>query len=142
MHNKPLILIIFFTLLIIVSAYFIRHDYEKKVYDREEKRFIAVQQKRVSLYVHENVDNVKSITFTDYERLPAGNYAVYGYINHDKELEFSADITASSNFKYNGDLNSNDAFDRLKHDINKRKSVDQIIKEKHLNPKDYEYPWP
>lgn len=90
-----------------------------------EEQFWKRQEARVEKYIHYNVKNVKSITFTEHKVNPMGVPYIKGYINDDKELWFNASISTTENFE--------DKFSRsgeLRKLIKKpEKSVSEIEKE-------------
>ncbi|SFJ31123.1 Protein of unknown function [Bacillus sp. 71mf] len=65
----------------------------------KKEQFWKVQEARVEMYIHYNVKDVKSITFTKREISPMGIPHIKGYINNDKELWFLASISTTENFE-------------------------------------------
>ncbi|MBJ8117790.1 MULTISPECIES: DUF1433 domain-containing protein [Bacillus] len=86
---------------IIAGGYFTMEYLKQK---EEEKKFWKVQETRVAKYIHYNVKDVKSITFTEHETSPMGVPRLKGYINNDQQLDFVARISTTENFE--------DQFDR------------------------------
>ena len=41
------------------------------------------------------------------EKNPMGGYFFYGYVNHDKDYNFSATVSYDSNFQFNGRISYN-----------------------------------
>ena len=56
-------------------------------------------KERVEKYIHYNIKDVKSITFTKNDVSPMGVPSVEGYINNDKELWFDASISTTDKFE-------------------------------------------
>ncbi|EOP95477.1 DUF1433 domain-containing protein [Bacillus cereus] len=67
---------------------------------KEKKEiFWKAQEARVTKYIHYNVKNVKSITFTKQDVSPMGVPKLKGYINKDENLWFVAHISTTENFE-------------------------------------------
>ena len=65
----------------------------------EEEKFWKVQEARVEKYIRYNIQDVKSITFTEKSVSPMGVPRLKGYINNNKELDFIARISTTENFE-------------------------------------------
>ncbi|EDZ54390.1 conserved hypothetical protein [Bacillus cereus AH1134] len=65
----------------------------------KEEEFWKVQEARVEKYIHYNIKDVKSITFTENKISPMGVPHIKGYINNNKELDFTASISTTENFE-------------------------------------------
>ena len=88
--------------LLLMAGGFFTLEYLK--HKEEEEKFWKVQETRVAKYIHYNVKDVKSITFTEHETSPMGIPRLKGYINNDQQLDFVARISTTENFE--------DQFDR------------------------------
>ncbi|KZD29184.1 hypothetical protein B4081_4609 [Bacillus cereus] len=64
-----------------------------------EEKFWNEQKERVEKYIHYNIKDVKSITFTENKISPMGVPHIKGYINNNKELDFTASISTTENFE-------------------------------------------
>ncbi|MGG0730973.1 DUF1433 domain-containing protein [Bacillus paramycoides] len=119
---KKKLVIILSIICIIAGGYFTMEYLKQK---EIEEQFWKRQEARVEKYIHYNVKNVKSITFTEHKVNPMGVPYIKGYINDDKELWFNASISTTENFE--------DKFSRsgeLRKLIKKpEKSVSEIEKE-------------
>ena len=83
--------------LLLMAGGFFTLEYLK--HKEEEEKFWKVQETRVAKYIHYNVKDVKSITFTKNDVSPMGVPSVEGYINNDKELWFDASISTTDKFE-------------------------------------------
>ena len=81
---------------IIAGGYFTMEYLKQK---EEEEKFWKVQEVRVEKYIRYNIQDVKSITFTEKSVSPMGVPSIEGYINDDKELWFNANINTTENFE-------------------------------------------
>ncbi|TKH37236.1 DUF1433 domain-containing protein, partial [Bacillus cereus] len=93
---KKAIIIIISIIFIITGGYLGMEYLQKK---EQEGLFWKQQETRIEKYIRYNVKDVKSITFTKHEVNPMGVPSVDGYINNDKELNFSASISTTKNFE-------------------------------------------
>ncbi|KAA0745206.1 DUF1433 domain-containing protein [Bacillus sp. AY3-1] len=98
---KKKLLIILSIICIIAGGYFTMEYLKHK---EQEEKFWKTQETRVEKYIHYNVKDVKSITFTEHETSPMGIPRLKGYINNDQQLDFVARISTTENFE--------DQFDR------------------------------
>ncbi|MEZ2646642.1 DUF1433 domain-containing protein [Bacillus wiedmannii] len=83
--------------LLLMAGGFFTLEYLK--HKEEEEKFWKVQETRVAKYIHYNVKDVKSITFTERETSPMGIPRLKGYINNDQQLDFVARISTTENFE-------------------------------------------
>ncbi|MBJ7937675.1 DUF1433 domain-containing protein [Bacillus cereus] len=95
--KKAMILVIS-AVILIAGGYFTMEYLKQKEKEKEEK-FWKVQEARVEKYIHYNIEDVKSITFTKKDVSPMGVPSVEGYINNDKELWFDASISTTDKFE-------------------------------------------
>ncbi|MED1093837.1 DUF1433 domain-containing protein [Bacillus paramycoides] len=119
---KKVIILVVSVIVLIAGGYFTMEYLKQK---EEEERFWKVQEARVEKYIRYNIQDVKSITFTEKSVSPMGVPSIEGYINDDKELWFDASISTTENFE--------DKFSRSgelgKLIKNPEKSVSEIEKE-------------
>ena len=119
---KKKLVIILSIICIIAGGYFtMKYLKQKEI----EEKFWKAQEVRVEKYIHYNIQDVKSITFTERETSPMGIPRLKGYINNNQQLDFVARISTTENFE--------DQFDRSgelgKLIKNPEKSVSEIEKE-------------
>ena len=93
--KKAMILVIS-AVILIAGGYFTMEYLNKK---EQEEKFWNEQKERVEKYIHYNIKDVKSITFTKNDVSPMGVPSVEGYINNDKELWFDASISTTDKFE-------------------------------------------
>ena len=93
---KKAIIIIISIIFIITGGYLGMEYLQKK---EQEGLFWKQQETRIEKYIRYNIKDVQSITFTKHEVNPMGVAYVDGYINNDKELNFSASISTTKNFE-------------------------------------------
>ncbi|PFY96114.1 hypothetical protein COL60_30665, partial [Bacillus pseudomycoides] len=119
---KKKLVIILSIICIITGGYFTMEYLKQK---EQEEKFWKEQEARIEKYIHYNIKNVKSITFTEHKVNPMGVPSVSGYINNDKKLDFLASITTTKDFE--GDFTRSGELGKL---IKKpEKSVSEIEKE-------------
>jgi Protein of unknown function (DUF1433). len=108
-----------------------RHE-ELTTQEAEKKAFIEKQEKLITKYFKYNIPSYKSITFTGNERVPTGDFFIDSYLNNNKQLYFSAQISnGSGQHNFEGDLtHSNELFNLYRKDM---KSLPQIedLEKKH-----------
>lgn len=93
--KKVVILIV--SALVLIAGGFFSLEYLK---DKEiEEKFWKVQEARVEKYIRYNIQDVKSITFTERETSPMGIPRLKGYINNNQQLDFVARISTTENFE-------------------------------------------
>jgi len=88
--------------LLLIAGGFFTLEYLK--HKEQKEKFWKIQEARVTKYIHYNVKDVKSITFTEHETSPMGIPRLKGYINNNQQLDFVARISTTENFE--------DQFDR------------------------------
>ncbi|WP_410491490.1 DUF1433 domain-containing protein [Bacillus thuringiensis] len=93
--KKAMILVIS-AVILIAGGYFTMEYLKQK---EKEEEFWNEQKERVEKYIHYNIKDVKSITFTENKISPMGVPHIKGYINNNKELDFTASITTTENFE-------------------------------------------
>ncbi|MBJ7997895.1 DUF1433 domain-containing protein [Bacillus mycoides] len=93
--RKVMILVVS-AVMLIAGGYFTMEYLKKK---EKEEKFWKDQETRIEKYIHYNIQDVKSITFTKHDISPMGVPSVEGYINDDKELWFDASISTTDNFE-------------------------------------------
>ncbi|PET20191.1 hypothetical protein CN513_09205 [Bacillus cereus] len=91
--KKAMILVI--SAVILIAGGYFTMEYLKQ----KEEEFWKVQEARVEKYIHYNIKDVKSITFTENKISPMGVPHIKGYINNNKELDFTASISTTENFE-------------------------------------------
>ena len=93
---KKVMILIVSAMVIIAGGYFTMEYLKQK---EKEEKFWKEQKARVEKYIHYNVKDVKSITFTKHEVNPMGIPSIKGYINDNQELWFVASISTTENFE-------------------------------------------
>ncbi|MGE6540888.1 DUF1433 domain-containing protein [Bacillus luti] len=93
---KKVMILVVSAVVIIAGGYFTMEYLKQK---EKEEQFWKRQGARVEKYIHHNVKNVKSITFTEHKVNPMGIPYIKGYINDDKELWFNASISTTKDFE-------------------------------------------
>ncbi|WP_074626358.1 DUF1433 domain-containing protein [Bacillus cereus] len=93
---KKVMILIVSAVVIIAGGYFTMEYLKQK---EIEEKFWNEQKERVEKYIHYNIKDVKSITFTKNDVSPMGVPSVEGYINNDKELWFDASISTTDKFE-------------------------------------------
>ncbi|MGG1849324.1 DUF1433 domain-containing protein [Bacillus wiedmannii] len=93
---KKVMILVASAVVLIAGGYFTMEYLKQK---EEEEKFWKVQEARVEKYIHYNIKDVKSITFTERETSPMGIPRLKGYINNDQQLDFVARISTTDNFK-------------------------------------------
>ncbi|OKO52409.1 hypothetical protein ABH17_007585 [Bacillus toyonensis] len=123
---KKVMILVVSAVMLIAGGYFTIEYLKQK---EKEEKFWNEQTDRVEKYIHYNIKDVKSITFTENKISPMGVPHIKGYINHNKELDFIASISTNENFE--------DKFTRSgklgKLIKNPEKSVSEIEKEEKEN---------
>lgn len=74
-----------------------KEQHEKKENKQEEaiQHIIKEEKPRIEKYLKYNYKNVKEVKITKVDQTPMGTIYLDGYINQNKELDFSADIYES-----------------------------------------------
>ncbi|MED1039178.1 hypothetical protein S2E19_01579 [Bacillus mycoides] len=93
--KKAMILVVSAVMLIAGGYFTIEYLKQKE----KEEKFWNEQKERVEKYIHYNIKDVKSITFTENKISPMGVPHIRGYINGDKALWFDAGIGTTENFE-------------------------------------------
>ncbi|MCU5270502.1 DUF1433 domain-containing protein [Bacillus cereus] len=93
---KKVMILVVSAVVIIAGGYFTMEYLNQK---EKEEKFWKAQEARVEKYIHYNIENVESITFSDHSVSPMGVPSVEGYINNDKELWFDASISTTDKFE-------------------------------------------
>ncbi|PFV24417.1 hypothetical protein COL01_31280 [Bacillus thuringiensis] len=93
--KKAMILVVSAVMLIAGGYFTIEYLKQKE----KEGKFWNEQKERVEKYIHYNIQDVKSITFTENKISPMGVPHIRGYINGDKALWFDAGIGTTENFE-------------------------------------------
>ncbi|MFC9414741.1 DUF1433 domain-containing protein [Bacillus mobilis] len=83
--------------LLLIAGGFFTLEYLK--HKEQEEKFWKIQEARVTKYIHYNIKDVKSITFTKQDVSPMGVPKLKGYINKDENLWFIAHISTTENFE-------------------------------------------
>ncbi|MED0993756.1 DUF1433 domain-containing protein [Bacillus nitratireducens] len=93
---KKIVILIVSAVVLIAGGYFTMEYLKQK---EKEEKFWKTQEVRVEKYIHYNIKDVKSITFTERETSPMGIPRLKGYINNDQQLDFVARISTTENFE-------------------------------------------
>ncbi|EEM97747.1 MULTISPECIES: DUF1433 domain-containing protein [Bacillus cereus group] len=93
---KKVMILVVSAVMLIAGGYFTMEYLKQK---EKEEKFWKDQETRIEKYIHYNIQDVKSITFTKHDISPMGVPSVEGYINDDKELWFDASISTTDNFE-------------------------------------------
>ena len=91
------IVILIVSAIVLIAGVFFTMEYLK--HKEQEEKFWKTQETRVEKYIHYNIKDVKSTTFTKHEVNPMGIPTIKGYINGDQELWFVASISTTENFE-------------------------------------------
>ncbi|PEN43473.1 DUF1433 domain-containing protein [Bacillus wiedmannii] len=83
--------------LLLMAGGFFTLEYLK--HKEQEEKFWKIQEARVTKYIHYNIKDVKSITFTKQDVSPMGVPKLKGYINKYGNLWFIAHISTTDNFE-------------------------------------------
>ncbi|EIT84136.1 hypothetical protein A374_16864 [Fictibacillus macauensis ZFHKF-1] len=70
----------------------IEKEETEKGYRQERINYFAAQKKRIETFIHYNLNDVTSITFTRYGASEHLQSYIFGYINHKKELWFKVSL--------------------------------------------------
>ncbi|MFK4312366.1 MULTISPECIES: DUF1433 domain-containing protein [unclassified Bacillus (in: firmicutes)] len=93
---KKVMILVVSAVMLIAGGYFTIEYLKQK---EKEEKFWNEQKERVEKYIHYNIQDVKSITFTENKISPMGVPHIRGYINGDKALWFDAGIGTTENFE-------------------------------------------
>ncbi|MDI6678128.1 DUF1433 domain-containing protein [Bacillus wiedmannii] len=91
------IIILVVSVVALIAGGFFTLEYLK--HKEQEEKFWKIQEARVTKYIHYNIKDVKSITFTKQDVSPMGVPKLKGYINKDENLWFIAHISTTENFE-------------------------------------------
>ncbi|PGZ97132.1 hypothetical protein COE51_15230 [Bacillus pseudomycoides] len=90
-------LIVILSIICIITGGYFTMEYLKQKEIKEQ--FWKRQEARITKYIHYNIKDVKSITFTEHNVNPMGVPSIKGYINDNKELSFNASIIDSKDYE-------------------------------------------
>ncbi|MES5895510.1 MULTISPECIES: DUF1433 domain-containing protein [Bacillus cereus group] len=90
-------LVITVSIICIIAGGYIMMEYVKQ--KEKEEQYWKEQEARIEKYIHYNVKDVKSISFTKHDVSPMGVPSVEGYINGNPKLWFDASISTTKNFE-------------------------------------------
>ncbi|AQP98247.1 DUF1433 domain-containing protein [Bacillus amyloliquefaciens] len=80
-------IIILIVIIIAVGGFFVKHQYDKH---KNEEKLVIEAQDHMRNYLKKDYKNVQEVHFSkDYNIDPTGGVEVSGYINNNKEKEFS-----------------------------------------------------
>ncbi|HAR5543237.1 TPA: DUF1433 domain-containing protein [Staphylococcus aureus] len=136
MSKKKILILTSIMLIILISVAGI---YLKVKYDEKEKQkaiYYKEQQARITLYLKHNTkepNTIKSVHFTNSETSPMGSAVIEGYINENKEDDFTAYASPEHNYQFGGAMIESEKLSELLKPANQLKSPDDIKKE--LNKK-------
>ncbi|EEM13811.1 DUF1433 domain-containing protein [Bacillus pseudomycoides] len=121
------IIIWFVSAVVLIAGGYFTMEYlnQKEKEQVQEEKFWKAQKIRVEKYIHYNIQDVKSITFTKKEVSPMGVPKLKGYINKDEQLWFIASISTTKDFE--DDFSRSGELGKLIKDP--EKSVSEIEKE-------------
>ncbi|MBR9433870.1 DUF1433 domain-containing protein [Staphylococcus aureus] len=132
MNKKHVFVIIGVILCICIVASVI---YLKVKYDEKEKQkaiYYKEQQERITLYLQHNTiepNTIKSVHFTKLETSPMGSAVIEGYINENKEDNFTAYATPEHNYQFGGAMIESERLSELLKPAHQLKSPDEIKEE-------------
>ncbi|MBR9328029.1 DUF1433 domain-containing protein, partial [Staphylococcus aureus] len=90
------------------------------------------QQARITLYLKHNTiepNTIKSVHFTKLETSPMGSAVIEGYINENKEDNFTAYATPEHNYQFGGAMIESERLSELLKPAHQLKSPDEIKEE-------------
>ncbi|ASB90451.1 hypothetical protein S101395_03948 [Bacillus sonorensis] len=80
-------IIILLVMIIAVGGFFVKHQYDNH---KAEQKLVEEAKEEMRSYLKKDYKNVSEVHFSkDYNIDPTGGVEVSGYINNDKEKEFS-----------------------------------------------------
>ncbi|NFY72382.1 DUF1433 domain-containing protein [Staphylococcus aureus] len=130
--NKKHVFIIIGVILcicIVVTAIHLKMKYDEK--EKQKVVYYKEQQERITLYLKHNTkepNTIKSVHFTNLEKSPMGSAVIEGYINENKEDDFTAYATPEHNYQFGGAMIKSEGVDRLLKIAHERKSPDDLKK--------------
>ncbi|HDF0928095.1 TPA: DUF1433 domain-containing protein [Staphylococcus aureus] len=132
MSKKKILILTSIMLIILISVAGI---YLKVKYDEKEKQkaiYYKEQQERITLYLKHNTketNTIKSVHFTNLETSPMGSAVIEGYINENKEDDFTAYASPEHNYQFGGAMIKSEGVDKLLKPAHERKSPEKIKEE-------------
>ncbi|EOA9697877.1 TPA: DUF1433 domain-containing protein [Staphylococcus aureus] len=132
MSKKKILILTSIMLIILISVAGI---YLKVKYDEKEKQkaiYYKEQQARITLYLKHNTkepNTIKSVHFTNSETSPMGSAVIEGYINENKEDDFTAYASPEHNYQFGGAMIKSEGVDKLLKPAHERKSPEKIKEE-------------
>ncbi|EOB8653312.1 TPA: DUF1433 domain-containing protein [Staphylococcus aureus] len=132
MSKKKILILTSIMLIILISVAGI---YLKVKYDEKEKQkaiYYKEQQARITLYLKHNTkepNTIKSVHFTNLETSPMGSAVIEGYINENKEDDFTAYASPEHNYQFGGAMIKSEGVDKLLKPAHERKSPEKIKEE-------------
>ncbi|MBF9306736.1 DUF1433 domain-containing protein [Staphylococcus epidermidis] len=125
-----MIIIIICIVLIVGGAYFKMKYDEKK---ESEAKYYDEQEKKITLFLKYNMKDFRGIKFTEHKRNQMGNFVFKGYVNDDKNKNFTATAYHDDDYQFEGTIGWSEGLSELeKVDL---KSVSEIKKDE-KNKKD------
>lgn len=96
----------------------------------EKEAFLNKQEQRITEFFRYNVPEYKSIKFTYKRSVPTGDLFIHGYINGDRSLAFSAQISLGGGQRnFEGDVSCSDHLDKMFKHENTVSTIEKIKKE-------------
>ena len=135
--RKKILLCSVLTVIICLALGYILHKNKRDSY-------IETQEKRIDLYFKYNLKKYDSMKIVKVEKNPMGGYFIDGYVNHNKDYNFTAYASHESNFQFNGDTSYEPkTLGKLfkEEEAKDKRKPEEIIKKEHLVKSKYEaYP--
>lgn len=123
---------------ILIGLIIIAYGHNKQI----KYHYIETQEKRIDLYFKHNLNHYKSMKITKFQKSPVNAYFIKGYINNDKQYKFQTYInTGDEGNQFNSSIGyKEEKIGRLlkEKDAKDRLTVDEIIKNEHLDKNEYE----
>ncbi len=132
--KKQTIFLIVLAVIICLALGYILHKNKRDSY-------IETQEKRIDLYFKYNLKKYDSLKIVKVEKNPMGGYFIDGYVNHNKDYNFTAYASHEDNFQFNGDISYDPkTLKKLfkEKDSKYKWDPNQIIKKEHLDKSKYE----
>ncbi|OHO72048.1 hypothetical protein HMPREF2580_08095 [Staphylococcus sp. HMSC036D05] len=132
--RKKILLCSVLTVIICLALGYILHKNKRDSY-------IETQEKRIDLYFKYNLKKYDSMKIVKVEKKPMGGYFIDGYVNHNKDYNFTAYASHESNFQFNGDTSYEPkTLGKLfkEEEAKDKRKPDEIIKKEHLDKSKYE----
>lgn len=106
-------------------------EYDEK--KESEAKYYDEQEKKITLFLKYNMKDFRGIKFTEHKRNQMGNFVFKGYVNDDKNKNFTATAYHDDDYQFEGAIGWSEGLSELeKVDL---KSVSEIKKEE-KNKKD------